>query len=145
MATNYADFAEAFDVTPEEEQWLGIVLGLPEEHRNPELLRDLYGVEFDPEVDVLDYPWPGFDYALEKGRFSLFSDDGGSCEETMLPILQAFLHRFRPEGNIAVEFACYCSKLRPGEFGGVAMVIFPDRVVAYGTSAIVDLIREGKL
>jgi len=56
------------------------------------------------------------------GTYYLFAEDG--LEDTDLCFLQWVIKDMPPEiGWISCEFASYCSKLRPGEFGGGAWFI----------------------
>jgi len=72
-----------------------------------------------------------------------FDIEEGFDNDALIALLQGFLKKFRPDGVIGFEIAYTCSKMRPDEFGGSAIVITADEVQSFGTAAwLLDRLGE---
>lgn len=56
-------------------------------------------------------------------RAAVYSEDDMGDIEAVADMLQEFLSIHRPLGIIILEWAMWCSKARPGEFGGGAALV----------------------
>ncbi|MEX2389230.1 MAG: hypothetical protein WD534_15235 [Phycisphaeraceae bacterium] len=75
----------------------------------------------------------GFESLFERDRegeqiLLLFAEEQGDVEPVAV-LLKAFLERFRPMQQLALTWACTCSKPRPGAFGGGGVIISAERCV----------------
>ncbi len=104
MANNYLQFSvQILHLTPQEEAyWRGVMLRQENEYDEGYTLN--YSFRFYGDYVML--------YAEEFGDLEILADD-----------IQMFLKKFRPTKRIEVEWAETCSSMRPGEFGGGALLI----------------------
>lgn len=106
MANNYQEFSfEIPDLTPEEGVWL------KEEHGKTD------------EDGELDDFLSAFTLIVDPTVAYLFSDGDNGDLERVVTFVQMFLKAHRPDGAIGIEWADWCSKPRPGEFGGGAILV----------------------
>ena len=64
-------------------------------------------------------------------------------EDAHIEIFQGILGKPGCElEHITLEGACYCDKMRRGEFGGYAIRIYPNRIVSIGTPSTIDSLEE---
>jgi hypothetical protein len=73
------------------------------------------------------------------GKYYFYAEHG--LEESAIPVFQEILQGL-PEDEypcLVWEGSYSCSKMRPGEFGGWAVIIYRDRVESFSTS---DWIHE---
>lgn len=68
-----------------------------------------------------------FQIDLMGDRAVIYSEDDMGDIEAVAVMLQEFLGIHRPLGTIVAEWAMWCSKARPGEFGGGAVLITSTR------------------
>lgn len=131
MADNFEHMSIAIDIRDKTERaWWRTVRDL--------LLTELEAIEGDPKKAALyaelQIPEEArdctiCDIIITQGEVCL-TDEGGTVQsDGLAAILQAFLRKFRPQGYIKVPVAYTCSKPRPGEFGGYAMLVTADRVL----------------
>jgi len=119
----------------------------------------------DAEADILSRM--GFDIAAwdattsylytEEGYFLELNDVLDDLEmadtryETVFDIFQAIIARSKESEEeedieeIVIEGAFYCSKMRPGEFGGSLVRILEDDVQEHTTGSILEMLRDGRL
>ena len=89
----------------------------------------------------------GFEFAFEQGgeagdRLRLFAEEQGEVEP-VADMLQAFLQRFRPTQEVALTWACTCSRPRPDTFSGGGVVIGGDRQEWFDATRWVQQHLEG--
>lgn len=133
MANNYTYFSFAVTLNnPAESEWIETLLeGASHDEPSGEV-REVF-----PEWD--DYECLGFDWEIHgaDGKQTLYiHDDGGEGNpDFVVRLLQAYLAWFNPTGIISFEFAYTCSKPRPDEFGGGAVVVTADDDLWSSTSS----------
>jgi hypothetical protein len=123
MANNYLQFSTEITLADEEQtEWArGLIefLGRWEEWR--EEAGDPYSIVANLIDDYLDVT-----VELSGGNLWIYADESGTPENAAA-IIQAYLRKFDPEGCSGFEWANYCSKPRPDEFGGGAVFITADK------------------
>jgi hypothetical protein len=124
MANNYTQFSFVLKgVTAEEATWL------QHEHASVEEYPDGCGPEFELAVDGPE----AFFYAEENGNV-----------EQAAALVSQFFEKFRPAETLVFEWADWCSKPRPGEFGGGVCLVSATGLVFESTSeAAKRLVRVG--
>lgn len=108
---------------------------------NPE---DAARAELDRVANALDmhdeyYCRPEYEvFQRDPSKYYVFCENG--LDDVGARVLQHILKDLDPEEypKLVVEGAYYCSKLRPGEFGGWACVIWRDRIEWGGTQAWIE-------
>jgi hypothetical protein len=117
MANNYTQFSFAVPLdTSEEIEWARHTVALLAEHDN--------GVEIT-ELDVIlpdDEDFLGYDAEVDNDGLWIHADESGQPEH-VVPLVQEFLRRFRPQGHVGFEWADTCSSPRLDQFGGGACLI----------------------
>lgn len=125
MANNYLQFSGLLPLDSKEEiAWFEDILRCPEDINE----RRAWAKRHKLTVTATDDNWPGFCYSIkvdkntDKTDVWFYSEEHGNVEHLAL-VVQRFLKKFRPDGVWCIEWAEYCSKLRPGEFGGGAVLV----------------------
>ena len=86
------------------------------------------GLGSEPNTERVEDDKGRFHYKPD-GRYYLFSEESGlgnGFDGVLQEILQGLPEKEYP--YITYEYACTCSKMRPGEFGGGAMFITRDTI-----------------
>lgn len=140
MANHYTLFSFYVDLhTPEEVAWWGGFAGADEDTfkefcTSRELdfadfaacaqFVDQWGVEPDSDVcyDVTNGSWPGFETGIEEGRVYLYTTEWGMPYRAG-EVVRKFFELFRPKGTLVFGYADTCSKPRPFEFRGGAVLV----------------------
>lgn len=158
MANSYLKFSEVIPrLNAEEEAWLREQLQVvyvfdgveyAEENLPGDLdpeNADYYGCRawrdfpgYDPECgepvgfgyrfDTDDYHYPEHPDLRWKCHLWIHAEEFGDPERAA-HLVQKFLRRFRPEDCWALSFAIWCSKPRPREFGGGAVVVTAEAIL----------------
>jgi hypothetical protein len=126
MANNYSQFSELIhDLPLEAVAWVNEVLSLEEDV--PEDMQRLSELlSFEGAHVVVN--WPDFGWKIEDGNsLWLYSEEYFDPGQVAL-FVRELICRFMPDYVFTMSWAEYCSKLRPGEFGGGWMVISKDQV-----------------
>jgi hypothetical protein len=151
MADYYLQFSETIDhLTEEEEQWLRDQLWkvvkvedrvIPCEEASgrgdiwdwegPHALADMSD-EFQSEP----FEWD-IDHEEDRGRLTLFAEEYGEVG-AVGEFVRRFLARFRPNDTWSMTYSCSCSRPRPGDFGGGALMVTRDGYRTVDTSELVD-------
>ncbi len=66
----------------------------------------------------------GWEYSKYEDRVVIYCEECGNLE-ALVTLLQEFLARFFPDRAIVFSWAEWCSKPRPGQFGGGAVIVRP--------------------
>jgi hypothetical protein len=122
MANNYTQFSFCIsDLTPAEASWL------KEEYAKVDEDNDYYMNRFALKVD---------------GETAyLYAED--NCDlDRVVAFVQAFLKTHRPDSSIGFEWAETCSKPRPGEFGGGAILVTATTDEWMSTGEALDILRS---
>lgn len=112
----------------------------------PDLPKDLF-----TEEELESLAAHGFTYHENSNNtLYYYSEEGFSEAEDEddtdpFEVFQRALKRSTDIDEIVIEGANYCSKMRPGEFGGYLIRITKDDVQLGSTQWILELFREGKL
>lgn len=124
MANNYTQFSfEIENVTPEEHAWLKT------EHSNK------------PESDD-DYASYAYNFVLAgDGTDAYFYVQESGDVEEVANFVMRFLAKFRPTEKVGFEWAEWCSKARPGEFGGGAVLVSATAVAYETTRQMLERLR----
>ena len=142
MANNYMQFCVYVPFEHEQEvAWVHAhrILSPEEmEDANVDKLSEHFGI---PKEDLLDGPWPPADMSVEADGFYMASEEGANLDAVGL-FLSAFLEDNERSDIIGIEWAEFCSKLRPGEFGGGAMAISAKDVIFESTSTTLVKLRK---
>lgn len=122
MADNYRQFSTVVPLRNEAElSWAREIIalldrwengGAPQEAPDPDNLIE----------SLIDSDFLGFEIQVSDGDLWIYADQCGT-PENVVPIVQAYLRRFDPQGCYAFEWATTCSKMRPDEFSGGAVFI----------------------
>lgn len=127
MANNYLQFSFTVPATQEQADWVGAFVatchdrceGIGEDaDYDQDILRCLEGDLFpDVEIEYLD------------NELWFHADESGDVEFTA-NLVHEFLNKFSLDHSdpIAFEWACTCSRPRPGEFSGGAAFVTKDGV-----------------
>lgn len=141
MANSYTQFSEEIeDITSEEAKWIDEVLRFDyseSEEDGPAIARlaRLLGRKKKELGDVDLDCWPGFEWSTkgaEKGTLWLYCEEGFQ-EGNLVIFIQSFIRKFRPDYVFKMSAACFCDKMRLGEFGGIWLAISKDQVEAGNT------------
>jgi len=90
-------------------------------------LEDSISSTIEAETGTIDYLY-GIDAKRESPtKLWIFSEEGGNIE-LLASLIHETLNKFNVLGCISISWADYCSKLRPEEFGGGAVVITKDEI-----------------
>lgn len=122
MANNYSYFSFSFETrTAEELAWLLTHMAI-----TPDTLSDTALKEFAETVgcdaqEIVDY-WPPCEVETQGNTVYMYSEESFDSE-MVAGFLSAFLRAHNRTDILSFEYAVTCSKPRPGEFGGGAVVI----------------------
>ena len=120
MANNYTQFSFVIeDITPDEATWLK--------------------TEYAKEVADEDL-YLGFELTVDGTKAYLYTEESGDVESTATFVSQ-FLATFRPKATVGFEWADWCSKARPGEFGGGAALVSATTVAYETTCQMLERLR----
>lgn len=127
MANNYLLFSfDLCSLTKEEKDWLtqelqGVDEGVFDSWSQEEKVA--WSLEHG-----CDEPseWPGFDQEPYGDDIIFYSEESGNLDG-LSNLMQRYLKKFHPDECIGIEWACTCSKPRPGEFGGGAIFITAEK------------------
>ncbi len=133
LCSDLADFGQSGADEEEGDTWEPpkIIEGVPVDER---MILDAHAI-VEPSADFY-----GSSTTFEAGETSALyvaSDESGDIE-VVVAIVQATMARFDLPGAVHIQWANTCSKLRPGEFGGGAVVITKDDEEWMTTSRWVD-------
>jgi hypothetical protein len=141
MANNYTQFSECIpDITSDERAWL-------ERQLETDALDEIVAILSDPEgytpeevaaaeergKEIVLLPayresgCLGFEHEFYENDFVLYTEESGDVE-IIIPLVQEFIRRFRPDYQFTLTWAGTCSKSRIGEFGGGAIYVDRDAV-----------------
>lgn len=113
MANNYTQFSFAVgNLTPEESSWLTVMHRLLEEDDD-----NIYA----------------FAMSIEPPEVVFYAAESGDVEK-VANFVRAFLLQFRPLDAVGFEWATWCDKPRPDEFGGGAVLVTATRIEYTGTN-----------
>lgn len=73
-----------------------------------------------------------FEWKIEDNGIWIYSDGHANVEQAAR-FMQEYLRKCTPNGSLTLECAFTCSKNRPGEFGGSAAFITPERIEWFST------------
>jgi hypothetical protein len=139
MADNYTFLSfEIEDVNAEQYAWLRKVTKAIENNDDACPIGELGGTQHE---------WAGWNFSTHVtdiqgdeeienvvANVCIYTEE--SCDlEALGDVLVFFLRKFRPDDIIGFEYAHTCSKPRPGEFGGGALVASADYFLIEGTYA----------
>jgi hypothetical protein len=79
----------------------------------------------DPDRILPECEYLGFQAEVEEAGLWIYAEEVGT-PEFVVPLVQAYLRRFDPQGCHGFEWANTCSKMRIDEFGGGAVFITAD-------------------
>ena len=135
MSNSYLQFALSFPLkTRAEQDWctktmnaLTDLLECDAEDPNEKLqlakeLGDLGHVVMSEGYDFID-----FEFSIGATEMHIYAEESGT-PELVAAFLQQYLEKFHPEGSLWFSWACTCSKMRPGEFGGGAAFVTSKRI-----------------
>ena len=122
MADNYLRFSTVVALRDEAQMsWARQVIALLDGWENGDALQE--AEDPDSLIDsLIDSDFLGFEIQLSDGDLWICADQYGT-PENVVPIVQAYLRRFDPQGCYAFEWATTCSKMRPDEFSGGGVFI----------------------
>jgi len=137
MADNYTEFSHVItDLTSEEFTWLEDILQFYP-HSRSESAKELTGFNNDdPTFD----DWPDFEFSLNENELWIHSEDSGDVEHAVI-LLQWFLIFHRKNQYEIFEYACTCSRPRPGEIGGGWAFITAEDIV-WDTKARNEIVKQ---
>jgi hypothetical protein len=137
MADNYTLFSSLLEMPPEAVAYTVALAGRIDQisdnldgfREAPHAARD----ELDQAaIAIIDEGEGDFDFytgayweasAIEGKSLLWVRGDEGSNLELVAAVIRSTLIKFALPGAVSLEWACTCSKMRPGEFGGGAVVI----------------------
>jgi len=111
MSNCYTQFSSiVYNITKDEKDWL-------EE-------------QFTTEENTLDGLPCDMEFENREGKTDLwlYAEETFNLEG-LADILQAFLAKFRPQEIFSLTYACTCTKLRPGEFGGGYCIVTGKEII----------------
>jgi len=89
----------------------------------------------DREWERLDEDCNGFEWEIvekpKKRSFLWFYAEESGNPPAVARFVQAFLRKFRPAERFTLTYACYCDRLRLGEFGGGAVAVTADSIEGF--------------
>lgn len=129
MADSYTQGTMSPDIPLTEEQVEALEdLNGGDEPSHPLAVKWCEGLEIDCEYGEINFE------PADKTRYYFYAEYG--LEEWAIHVLQEILKGL-PEDeypHLIWEGSYSCSKMRPGEFGGWAVIIYRDRVESYSTA-----------
>lgn len=142
MANNYLSYSVAVPVnTSEEFGWLQTHTTIdPDllEEEELEKMSELFGIE---KEEMFDWGWPPGEVDVETDVAYFYSEEGANVENVSL-FISAFLREHGRDDTVIIEWAEYCSKPRPGEFGGGASVVNANGYRIGGTRRLAKILEE---
>lgn len=145
MANNYRAFCQelAFSDDPalhrQEEDWL-ISATEYEDTDADQLEAKLKFLGLDTSGLDLQL-WPDFQCDVEQTSAFFYTEESGNIDHVAI-VVQGFIRKFCPKGVWSMEWADYCNRARPGEFGGGIVVVTADTIVIKSTGSMRDEILE---
>jgi len=149
MADNYLSFATSFEF-PETaaNDFINIVNGLngrdvtiiPEWYRNKYAIQDEESLE--KHLNTCDNREMSLNDAQYDDGCLYLAEESYANIDGVADILSDVMEQHSINDVITFEGAYTCSKLRPGEFGGVAVAVGPGIVRILGTYAMCDKLAE---
>jgi hypothetical protein len=91
----------------------------------------------DLEAILPDDDWIGYEAEIDDDGLWIHSEECGQPEH-VVPLVQEFLLRFRPQDHVGFSWADTCSKPRIDEFGGGACLITAEAVRWMASSTWLD-------
>lgn len=130
MADNYTDTAVLLEMPIEAARYAvalaDAIYDDDADNIEDERLRADVEILLEDDIQSTSATWEASEHAVTKaGQLYIASDESIDMEATAA-VLQATMARFDLPGALAIEWAETCSKKRPGEFGGGAVVITKD-------------------
>ncbi len=130
MANTYTQFSFAVPLDNEDQiAWARRAVAYLHDHAE-----DAPWAEGDELAVVLpDDDWVGFAADVDDDGLWIYAEETGQPEH-VVPLVQEFLRRFRPDGFVGFEWADHSSKPLIDGFGGGACLVSPDTVRWLSTS-----------
>lgn len=122
MANNFTQFSFAIPLdAPEQVAW---ATSVTEALATVDVYADSPPALPEALIDVLSGvdEWVGYSAEVDEDGLWIYAEESGTPEH-VVPLVQAYLSRFDPEGYIGFEWADWCSKPRLDEFGGGSVFI----------------------
>jgi hypothetical protein len=131
MASDFTLFSETLGVlTAEQIEWFKRQLEFVEREEGEDLPRFMQDAIEAGEVEFLEPDFGrNFQFEFQGESLWIFSDENGSPSHAAV-LVQQFLRRFRSDGYWTIGWAATCSSPRAGEFGGGAMLVTANEILA---------------
>ena len=130
MADNYSQWSESIVISNEEAAWFEQVLSLNfDDTEDQEDALNAFEAKLSAlgvEVTLEDECWPDFEYEINNNGDSkelyVYSEEYGSLDN-LSSVIAGFIIKFRPDYIFSLTYAETCSRPRPSEFSGGAMIV----------------------